>query len=77
VTVEAEALPDRAALEARVLSRVQMALDEHIRATVHHLLQEQQLWMVQTLRAELAPVLQALVADAVSLELDARKPSGS
>ena len=48
--------------------QVLQGLDDHIRAVVTQAMQTQQLLLVQSLRGQLAPVVEALVRDAVAGE---------
>ena len=55
-------------LVSRACAIVLQGLDEHIRAVVTQAMQTQQLLLVQSLRGQLAPVVEALVRDAVAGE---------
>jgi hypothetical protein len=55
-------------LVSRACAIVLQGLDDHIRAVVTQAMQTQQLLLVQSLRGQLAPVVEALVRDAVAGE---------
>lgn len=62
--------PDSSAeqLVSRVCAIVLQGLDDHIRSVVNQAMQTQQLLLLQNLRGQLAPVVDALVRDAVAGE---------
>ncbi len=72
VAESAQSTPDAAALVAKVCETVHQALDDHLRTMVMQQVQAQQLLLIQSLRAELLPLVHSLVEDAVQAALQQR-----
>lgn len=72
VAESAQSTPDAAALVAKVCETVHQTLDDHLRTMVMQQVQAQQLLLIQSLRAELLPLVHSLVEDAVQAALQQR-----
>jgi hypothetical protein len=71
-----EPVHDAAALVGKVCETVHQTLDDHLRTMVMQHVQAQQLLLIQSLRAELLPLVQPMVQEAVQAALHQR-PSTS
>ncbi|MBA4254580.1 MAG: hypothetical protein C0445_01750 [Polaromonas sp.] len=66
---------DTAAWVAKVCETVHQTLDDHLRTMVMQQVQAQQLLLIQSLRAELLPLVQPMVQEAVQAALQQRSPT--